>query len=147
MRIFCTALRVLGVVLGLFLVATSLTGIFVSMPGLNEIRLSSTERFVSGLPVLIFGILLLLPQTLFLRGKRHLFLMFSYVVLIVAAIPFVIFGVIAYYEGGKHWLIIPASFVLLTVPISNVLVLWYLRRRTQTPLNNSFKPKPLRDSV
>ena len=143
MRIFCRVLRVIGVFVGLFLVATSLISISGPMQGFNEIPVSSTEQLLSGLPFLIFGILLLLPQTLFLRGKRHLFLIIGYVALIMAALPFTILGVVAYYEGGKHWLIIPAGLALLAVTISNALVLWYLGRDARTPPNNTFKPNSL----
>jgi len=147
MRIFCRVVRVIGVFVGLFFIATGLISIFGSMPGFNDITTSSTGRLLSGLPLLIFGILLLLPQSLFLRGKRYLFLFFSYVALIMAAFPFTILGVVAYYEGGIHWLIIPTSIVLLAVPTFNAIVLWYLGRHSRRRPYNSPKAKPLRGSA
>lgn len=147
MRILCTVVRAIGVFLGLFLVAMVFAGIFGSMPDSDDIPRSSAERLASGLPTLIFGILLLLPQTLFLRGKRHLFLMFCYVVLILTALTLAILGIVDYYTDGKHWLIIPTNLILLAVPISNAFVLWYLKRHPRAPPDNLVEAKSLRDST
>lgn len=140
MGILCNLFRAIGIVVGLVFVAAGLFSIFGLMPESDGIQRSWSERLVSSLPAMVYGILLLLPQSLFLRGKRHVFLVVCYMSLIVAALPFTILGVFEYYEGGKHWLIIPTSLALLAVPTSNALVLWYAGRRAQTTPNKSSSP-------
>ncbi len=130
MRKLATFIRCIGLLAGLFLVASAIADIAGLIPHSNDMP-SLGARAASNLPALLFGTVLLLPHRWFLVSPRFYALFGAYALLI---------GAVGYKAAETFSLVrtgvldpvaMPVAVLALGIPALNAAALW-LRRRTAT---------------
>ncbi|MBF6023713.1 hypothetical protein [Lysobacter niastensis] len=130
MRKLATFIRYIGLLAGLFLVASAIADIAGLIPHSNDMP-SLGARAASNLPPLLFGTVLLLPHRWFLVSPRFYALFGAYALLI---------GAVGYKAAETFSLVrtgeldpaaMPVAMLALGIPALNAAALW-LRRRTAT---------------
>ncbi|WP_156963027.1 hypothetical protein [Aerolutibacter daejeonensis] len=134
--------RFIAVLAGTFIVGSSLADIAGLVPHSEEMP-SLASRVTSNVWPIFLGLALMAPQRHFLTAPRFFALLLAHLVLVAVVFHRVGEGLLSL--EGFGWL----DFALLAVaaiPVLSTISLW-ARRRSGTPPNNSFKPKPLRGSA
>ena len=138
-----TVTRMVGVLVGLAFGMGVYFGVLG--PLYSEDMPSLGERILHSLPLAGMAAILLVPQSLFLRGRRYWILLGAYTV-VCAYLLFLTVQAAWLYgttdAGGEMVTIIVAVFVAV---LSNGCMLPV--GRAQLPPNNSFKPTPLRGAA
>ena len=135
--------RILGMLMALFFAMSVLLAI--SGVSYSQQPPPLFERAVSAAPAALLSVLLLLPQRLFLCGRRYKVLLVCYGIACIALGCRLILEVSRYHPREVHWLIFPVLAALLLVVLFNGFALWAQHRAM--PPNKSFKPNPLRGSA
>ena len=116
--------RVAGVLLGAFLVLSSLADIAGFLPHSTEPP-SLGSRMLSGLPVLVGGIVFLVPFRFITRKSCWITLVSAYAGLSLLAVAKLSLGVGGYLAGNLHWAVIPVSVVLVVICIGSLVALFF----------------------
>ncbi|HEY0683645.1 MAG TPA: hypothetical protein VGD45_15035 [Steroidobacter sp.] len=136
MFVIQTLVRLAAWLMGSFAVLSGLMDIMGFVPYSNQMP-AWTSRLTSSLPVMVGGVILLIPMSRFLLGRRYALLALGYGALVLAAAIMAAQGILVYLGGGRHWAIVPSSLVLLSIPLANALLLWWSHRaaalRTSCP--------------
>jgi hypothetical protein len=128
-RSFRLPIRILGVLLGAFAVFSAIANIFGFVPNSVEPWPPLLSRFLSSLPSLAGGFVLLIPMRHFSSGIVYRLLAVAYVMLCLAATALAISGVIGYAQGIKHWAVLPVGLVILAIVAANGLLLRHARHQ------------------
>ena len=120
--------RAIGVCLGLWFVLDGITTAAGLVPTSTEGTVALSARLAAGSVPFLVGVVLLLPHKHFARGIRGVALLGAYAIIVLAALAFAIAAVLDFGAGGRHWLIVPTSFVLFAIPFANALLLWSVSR-------------------
>jgi uncharacterized membrane protein HdeD (DUF308 family) len=127
MKAFRVSVRIAAWLLGLFVLVSGAMDVLGLIPYSDEMP-HWRSRLVSSLPSMLSGVVLLMPMSRFLFGRRYLFLAVAYCALVSATAVMAALGIHDYVGGTKHWGVIPASLVFFAIPFSNALLLWRLHR-------------------
>ena len=140
MRQIVTLIRYLGLLAGLFLVASSIADIAGLIP-YSDAMPTVRARVASNIAPFLFGAVLLLPHRWFLVGPRFHFLFCAYLLLIGAALYKAADTFVMVWTGAIDPAAISVALSAASIPLLNGAVLWF-QRQSRTPPNNSFKPNP-----
>ena len=127
MKAFRVSVRIAAWLLGLFVLVSGAMDALGLIPYSIEMR-HWRSRLVSSLPSMLSGVVLLLPMSRFLFGRRYVFLAVAYCALVSATAVMAALGIRDYVGGTRHWGVIPTSLVILAISFSNALLLWRLHR-------------------
>jgi hypothetical protein len=130
------SVRIAAWLLGLFVLVSGAMDVLGFIPYSDEMP-HWRSRLVSSLPSMLSGVVLLLPMSRFLFGRRYLVLAVAYCALASATAVMAALGIYDYAGGTKHWAVIPASLVFFAIPFSNALLLWRLHRAAARAPDNA----------
>jgi hypothetical protein len=116
------------VLLGAFADFSAIANIFGLVPHSVEPGPPLASRLLSSVPSLVGGLVLLIPMRHFASGIGYRLLSAGYILLFLATATLAISGVIGYAEGSKHWAVLPAALILLTIVCGNGLLLLHVRQ-------------------
>jgi hypothetical protein len=136
MKAVRVSIRLAAWLLGLFVLVSGVMDVLGLIPYSNEMP-PWRSRLLSSLPSMLGGVVLIIPMSRFLCGRRYAFLAVAYCGLVSAAAVMAGLGIYDYVRGTKHWGIIPASLAFLAIPFANALLLWWLHRGAVRTPNNS----------
>ena len=127
MWLLCAVIRLCGLLLGLFAVLSGVADVAGFLP-YSDATPPWTERLLSNLPMLVGGLILLLPINRFLAQSRFRFLLGAYLLLLLAVLALAAQGVIDYRAGLKHWVVLWPGLIILSVVAGHIFVLWHWRQ-------------------
>jgi ABC-type uncharacterized transport system permease subunit len=129
-RVFLIVVRALAVLVGLFLVASSIADVCglspysMQMPPLRE-------RIVHSIPIAVASLALLIPYHALTSAVARWIVM-SILLLFAAYFLFItVAGLHAYAVGEKSWHVIPASLVLSSIFAANLYAFFTLTSRAR----------------
>ena len=127
MKLLIWLVRVVSGFIGFFILSFSLAEVLGLIPHSDETP-TIVQRFFACVPALIFSVVLLVPHSLSNQGHRYSFLLGSYIVVTLIVIYIVAHRVQSSLSGTASWDIILVGALLLLMPISNGLALWYVHK-------------------
>ena len=131
MKLLIWLTRVIGGFVGFFVLLFSLAEVLGLIPHSDETP-PIIQRLIASLPALLFSIVLLVPHSLYNQGNRYRFLLASYLVVTLVVIFYATQGVLSYMSNMASWHIVLVDALILFVPISNALALWYVHENPKT---------------
>lgn len=124
--------RVMGCLLGMFLLFTGLLDVLGYVPYSNEMP-PWPDRLTSSLPSMLGGAVLLLSMRRFTLGPRYAVLQAAYLVIVFAGLMKLAEDSLGYLQGHVHGAVIPTAAVLVSIVAANAGVLWHMHRRAANP--------------
>jgi hypothetical protein len=146
MKIVLILIRLTGYLLGSFALFSGLADVLGFIPHSYETPPWSA-RLIAALPLMLAGIVLLVPIKYCLRGAMYYALAAAYALVVLAVAILSAQALIGYFSGTKGPAVVPIAMTFLYIPVANAFVLWRMHRDHKRPPNNSFKPNPLRGSA
>ena len=131
MKLLIWLTRVIGGFIGFFVLLFSLAEVLGLIPHSDETP-PILQRLIASVPTLFCSIVLIIPHSLYNQGNRYKLLLASYLIVTLIVIFYASQGVLSYLSNEASWGIVLVSVLILLVPISNALALWYVHKNPKS---------------